>query len=255
MELGAVGRALCLLEVLSRCKSSNLETLSRETGLPKATALRLLSALVEHGYVSRDSSDRYSLTLRMFTVGSRALKNVEFLEVASPVAGQLRDKTGETVHIGILEGNRAVYVLKRESLYTIRMNSRVGKSIPLHCSAIGKCLLAAQDDNAVESYIKEEGLNRYTPKTICTPEDFRSEIAKVRSRGYAFDDEENETGIFCVGAPILDSYGETVAAISVSTPVFRLDKNNIDSLISEVCSCSNRISSILGHINEEKKDE
>ena len=126
MELGAVGRALCLLEVLSRCKSSNLETLSRETGLPKATALRLLSALVEHGYVSSDSSDRYSLTLRMFTVGSRALKNVEFLEVASPVAGQLRDKTGETVHIGILEGNRAVYVLKRESLYTIRMNSRVG---------------------------------------------------------------------------------------------------------------------------------
>ncbi|MBR4477353.1 MAG: IclR family transcriptional regulator C-terminal domain-containing protein, partial [Spirochaetales bacterium] len=105
------------------------------------------------------------------------------------------------------------------------------------------------------SYIKEEGLNRYTPKTICTPEDFRSEIAKVRSRGYAFDDEENETGIFCVGAPILDSYGETVAAISVSTPVFRLDKNNIDSLISEVCSCSNRISSILGYINEEKKDE
>ena len=90
MELGAVGRSLCLLEVLSRCKSSNLETLSKETGLPKATALRLLSALVEHGYVNRDNTDHYSLTLRMFSVGSRALKNVEFLEVASPVAGELR---------------------------------------------------------------------------------------------------------------------------------------------------------------------
>ncbi|MBQ3829498.1 MAG: IclR family transcriptional regulator [Spirochaetales bacterium] len=250
MELGAVGRALCLLEVLSRCKSSNLETLSRETGLPKATALRLLSALVDHGYVSRDSTDRYSLTLRMFTVGSRALKNVEFLEVASPVAGQLRDKTGETVHIGILEGNRAVYVLKRESLYTIRMNSRVGKSIPLHCSAIGKCLLAAQGDEAVESYIREEGLKCYTPKTICDPDAFRREIAKVRDQGYAFDDEEHETGIFCVAAPVRDTYGDTVAAMSMSTPTFRLDRSNIDVIVKEVCASCDEISVTLGYIDK-----
>ena len=247
MELGAVGRALCLLEALSKVRSSNLETLSKETGLPKATALRLLSALVEHGYVSRDSSDRYGLTLKMFTVGARALASVDLLEVAGPVAGRLRDRTGETVHIGILEDSRAVYVLKKESNYTIRMNSRVGKSIPLHCSAIGKCLLAAQGDEAVEAYIREEGLNGYTPNTITRPDNFRREIAKVREQGYAFDDEEHEQGIFCVSAPILNTYGETVAAMSVSTPVFRLDKAAVEETVNNVCASCREVSAILGY--------
>ena len=248
MELGAVGRALCLLETLSRVKTSNLEALSKETGLPKATALRILSTLVEQGYVSRDSSDRYSLTLRMFTVGSRALGNVELIDVANPVAARLRDDTGETVHIGILESNRAVYILKRESLYTIRMNSRVGKSIPLHCSAIGKVLLADRNDDELAAYAEAEGLKRYTPKTICTTEDLQAEIRKVRENGYAFDDEEHEEGIFCVAAPIRDNYGDTVASMSLSTPTFRLDRSKIDVIVQKVCASCDEISSILGYI-------
>ena len=248
MELGAVGRALCLLETLSRVKSSNLESLSRETDLPKATALRILTTLVEHGYVSRDSSDQYSLTLKMFTIGSRALSSVELLDVANPVAGRLRDKTGETVHIGILEENRAVYILKRESLYTIRMNSRVGRSIPLHCSAIGKCLLASMTDNQVKAIAEEEGLKRYTAITICTMDKLLSEVAKVRRQGYAFDDEEHEEGVFCIAAPIRDTYGDTVAAMSLSTPTFRLDKEKIDSLVSLVCSSCFEISEVLGYV-------
>ena len=250
MELGAVGRALCLLETLSRVKTSNLEALSKETGLPKATALRILSTLVEQGYVSRDSSDRYSLTLRMFTVGSRALGNVELIDVANPVAARLRDDTGETVHIGILESNRAVYILKRESLYTIRMNSRVGKSIPLHCSAIGKVLLADRNDDELAAYAEAEGLKRYTPKTICTTEDLQAEIRKVRENGYAFDDEEHEEGIFCVAAPIRDTYGDTVASMSLSTPTFRLDRSKIDVIVQKVCASCDEISSILGYIKK-----
>lgn len=249
MELGAVGRALCLLEELSKVKSSNLEALSKVTGLPKATALRLLSSLVELGYVNRDSMDRYSLTLRMFTVGSRALGHVELLDIASPVADELRDRTGETVHIGVLEGFCAVYVLKRESLYTIRMYSRVGRSIPLHCSAIGKCLLASSDPGFVESYVKENGLAAYTPSTICRAEDLEHELAKVRSLGYAVDDGEHEEGIFCIAAPIRDSSGETVAALSVSTPVFRLDRSNIDGLIEDIKARTSGISHALGYID------
>ncbi len=248
MELGAVGRALCLLETLSKAKTSNLEALSKDTGLPKATALRILSTLVEQGYVSRDSSDRYSLTLRMFTVGSRALGNVELIDVANPVAGRLRDDTGETVHMGILESNRAVYILKRESLYTIRMNSRVGKSIPLHCSAIGKVLLSDRTDDELAAYAEAEGLRRYTPKTICTAKDLLAEIGRVRQNGYAFDDEEHEEGIFCVAAPIRDTYGDTVASMSLSTPTFRLDRSRIDVIVQKVCASCDEISSILGYI-------
>jgi len=251
MELGAVGRALCLLETLSKVKSSNLETLSKETGLPKATALRILSTLVEQGYVARDDSDRYSLTLRMFTIGSRALKNVDLLDVANPVAERLRDETGETVHIGILESNHAVYILKRESLYTIRMNSRVGRSIPLYCSAIGKVLLADRTDEELAAYAEAEGLKRYTPKTICTLEDLKKEVRQVRENGYAFDDEEHEEGIFCVAAPIKDTYGDTVAAMSLSTPTFRLDRSRIDVIVQKVCASCDEISSILGYIKHD----
>ena len=250
MELGAAGRALCLLETLSRVRSANLETLSREADLPKATALRLLTTLVEHGYVSRDSFDQYSLTLKMFTVGSRALGSVELLDVANPVAGRLRDKTGETVHIGILEENRAVYVLKRESLYTIRMNSRVGRSIPLYCSAIGKCLLASMTNEKIRAIVKDQGLKSYTSKTICSIEDLLSEVENVRSQGYAFDDEEHEEGVFCVAAPIKDTYGDTVAAMSLSTPTFRLDRTQIDAIVKNVCASCNEISTILGYISE-----
>ena len=250
MELGAAARALYLLETLSRVRSANLETLSREADLPKATALRLLTTLVEHGYVSRDSSDQYSLTLKMFTVGSRALGSVELLDVANPVAGRLRDKTGETVHIGILEENRAVYVLKRESLYTIRMNSRVGRSIPLHCSAIGKCLLASMTDDQIRKIAAEEGLKRYTSRTICSVEELLGEVAKVRQQGYAFDDGEHEEGIFCVAAPIKDTYGDTVAAMSLSTPTFRLDRQGIDAIVKNVCASCNEISTIMGYIYE-----
>jgi IclR family KDG regulon transcriptional repressor len=248
MELGAVARALCLLETLSKTRSSNLETLSKETGLPKATALRLLSSLVEQGYVTRDDSDRYSLTLRMFTVGSRALKYVDLLETANPVARALRDGTGETVHIGILEEDRAVYVLKCESLYTIRMNSRVGKSIPLYSSAIGKCLLADFDEKKLESYLESADLKRYTPKTICTKAKLRKEILSVKEKGYAFDDEENESGVFCIGAPIRNAYGEVVAAMSLSTPVFRLEKENIGALVDKVRKACDGISAVLGYL-------
>ena len=166
------------------------------------------------------------------------------------VAGRLRDDTGETVHMGILESNRAVYILKRESLYTIRMNSRVGKSIPLHCSAIGKVLLADRNDDELAAYAEAEGLKRYTPKTICTTEDLQAEIRKVRENGYAFDDEEHEEGIFCVAAPIRDTYGDTVASMSLSTPTFRLDRSKIDVIVQKVCASCDEISSILGYIKK-----
>ena len=248
MELGAVARALCLLETLSKTRSSNLETLSKETGLPKATALRLLTSLVEQGYVTRDDSDRYRLTLRMFTVGSRALQYVDLLETADPVARALRDETGETVHIGILEEDRAVYVLKCESIYTIRMNSRVGKSIPLYCSAIGKCLLSDFTQERLSSYLQGASLRRFTPNTICTPRALEKEILSVKEKGYAVDNEENESGVFCIGAPIRNAYGEVVAAMSLSTPVFRLEKDSIGDLAQKVRKACDGISAVLGYL-------
>ena len=130
-QMSAVMRTISILEALSVVDGINLENLSRTTELPKATLLRFLSTLISLGYVYRDGADMYHLTLKMFSVGSRSLNHIDLINTAKPFAKQLCQDLGETVHMGILEDSYAVYVLKEESSYTLRMYSRVGKVIPL----------------------------------------------------------------------------------------------------------------------------
>ena len=122
--MSAVERTVRILEVLSRAGAINLENLSRETDLPKATLLRFLGTLSALGYVCRDDADRYSLTLKLFSISSRALQHSDLIAKARPFAQQLCQSLGETVHMGILEGDRAVYVLKEESSYTLRIDDQ-----------------------------------------------------------------------------------------------------------------------------------
>src|SRR5690554_6125431 len=159
-------RTITIMETLSRHQAINLESLSKETNLPKATLLRFLSTLVTLGYVYRDPHDLYSLTLKMFSVGSRGLEHLDLINLASPIAQNLCEELGETVHMGVLEEDSAVYVLKKESSYTIRMYSRVGKTIPLYCTAIGKILLSDFDEREYATYLKKVPLKPFTVNTL-----------------------------------------------------------------------------------------
>lgn len=249
MELGTVTRALSILEILSKVKDANLETLAQQTNLPKTTALRLLTTLVENKYVVKDNNDRYYLSMKMFAVGSRALNHIDLIDISRPIARALSEATGETVHMGILDDNKMLYVLKNESNYTIRMYSRIGRRSPLHCSAIGKCLLADLGEDYLDNYIQSGALVSYTPKTIATKEALTAELEKVRSQGFAVDNEEYEPQIVCVAAPVRDHEGKVVAAMSVSTPTFRLDEAKFNKNCSLVVEYSNKISDILGNID------
>lgn len=245
-QMSAVSRTITVLETLARHGSLNLESLAREAHLPKATVLRFLATLTSLGYVHKDSADRYSLTLRMFSVGSHVLSHIDLMDVARPFASELCERFGETVHMGILTEDQAVYVLKKESSYTVRMYSQVGKAIPLYCTAIGKNLLAGMDDRQVAAYIARTNLKPFTPNTLRTPQQLSQELAQVRLQGWAMDDEEHEEGVVCIGAGIQDYTGKTVAAMSVSWPLFRfveVDKEEATTAITDTC---NRISRILG---------
>lgn len=248
MELGTVTRALAILEILSKVRDANLETLAQQTGLPKTTTLRLLTTLTENKYVVKDSHDRYYLSMKMFAVGSRALSHIDLIDISRAIARELSIATGETVHMGILEENRALYVLKNESHYNIRMYSRIGRSCPLHSSAMGKCLMIDKDASFLDDYAKSGELVSYTPKTISTKEALAKELEKVRLQGYAVDDEENEPQIVCVAAPIFDHEGKVVAAMSVSTPTFRLDDAKLKKNIGLVLEYAQKISTILGNL-------
>lgn len=239
-------RTIAILETLAHHRTINLENLARETGLPKATLLRFLSTLVALGYVYRSPNDLYSLTLKMFSVGSHGLEHLDLLQLANPVAQRLCDELGETVHMGVLDEDKAVYILKKESSFTIRMYSRVGKSIPLYCTAIGKILLSDMEEPQVDSYLDRVLLKPFTPNTLRNGEALKQELALVKKQGWAWDNEEHETGTMCIGAPIRDYSGKIVAAMSVSWPKFRWKDEEKMQIVNSILEACNELSRLLG---------
>ena len=251
-QINAVGRTLAILEALSKEEAINLEHLSKATGLPKATLLRFLSTLVNLGYVFRDDGDNYHLTLKMFSIGSRSLNHINLVDTARPFTKMLSKELGETVHMGILEEDKAVYILKDESNYTIRMYSRVGKAIPLYCTAIGKIFLSEMSQEDLNSYLETHPLKPFTPKSIRSIKALKENLELVKKRGWSIDDEEHEENIMCIGAPIKDYTGTVVAAISVSFPLFRFNKENFETITEKISNTAKEISKILGY-QEEKQ--
>ena len=241
-----VVRTIAILETLSQYQHINLENLAKETKLPKATLLRFLSTLVSLGYVYRDPTDLYSLTLKLFSLGSHGLEHIDFISLANPVAQKLCAQLGETVHMGVLEGKTAVYVLKKESSFTIRMYSRVGKTIPLYCTAIGKVLLSDMSEHELQQYLGKVTLKPFTPNTIKDEQSLRFELEKVRTQGWASDDEEHEIGTLCIGAPIRDYTGKVIAAMSVSWPLFRFDPEDMKRFTASILAECNNLSKLLG---------
>ncbi len=247
-QMSAVGRTLAILEALSKEESINLEHLAKETGLPKATLLRFLSTLISLGYVFRDDGDKYHLTLKMFSIGSRSLNHTNLVNTAKPFTKALSEELGETVHMGILEEDEAIYILKDESKYTIRMYSRVGKAIPLYCTAIGKIFLSEMNEEELNAYFETHILKPFTPKSIRSKRALRENLELVKKRGWSIDDEEHEENIMCIGAPIRDYTGKVTAAISVSWPLFRFDKDNFEKIVKKIKESSDNISRLLGYM-------
>lgn len=245
--VNAAARALAVLESLSRRRSVGLEELSREMGLAKPTVYRFLLTLQELGYARRDESERWAMTLKAFNVGSRALDHTDLHSAARPVAEELALELGETVHMGVLEGDSAIYVLKIESKYTIRMFSRVGRRIPLYCTAIGKVLLAYSGPAERRAALEGLRLVAFTPKTITTRAGLDAELRRIKAQGFARDAEEHEEGIACLGAPIFDLDGEVVAALSVSWPLFRYEGGEEAKKAAAVVAAALRVSAVLGY--------
>ena len=239
-------RTIMILETLSRHQSINLESLAKETTLPKATLLRFLSTLVNLGYVYRDPHDLYSLTLKMFSVGSRGLEHLDLINLASPIAQRLCEELGETVHMGVLEEDSAVYVLKKESSYTIRMYSRVGKTIPLYCTAIGKILLSDMENQEINAYLERTKLKAFTPNTLTTKDQLLAELKDIRTQGRAMDNEEHEMGTLCIGSPIRDHSGKVIAAMSVSWPLFRFEPEQTDRMSQAIREATDHLSRLMG---------
>ncbi len=246
----SLDRAIDIIEkVIESNRGYGVTELSNSLGLHKSTVYRLLATLAYRGYVEKnDKNDRYRPGVKMIEISSSVLNNYELRTKIKPYLIQLRQKTKETVHLGILDNLEVVYIDKVETNETIRMYSRVGKRAPLHCTSLGKVLIAyTRDEQLVNDLIGNKGLKGYTDNTIIDSDKFKDHLKEIRKRGYAVDNEEHEKGIRCISAPIFDFSGDLIAAFSIAGPTTRMTKKRVDELVSLVKTFSRDISTSFGY--------
>jgi IclR family transcriptional regulator, KDG regulon repressor len=208
---------------------------------------RLATTLIEEGLLEQNGEDgKYRLGLLLFELGSQVRRKMDVSAEARPALRMLAEKTGETVHLAVLDHRSVLYGNRIESNRAIRSGFGLGTRAPLHCTAMGKALLAFQDDEVVAEALKA-GLPASTPRTITEPRAFRKELESVRARGYANEDEEIEAGLRSIAAPVRNDAGQVVAAIGISGPAQRLSKEVLGAYAAHLVSATEFVSQRLGY--------
>ncbi len=230
----------------------SLGEIAKKTGIPKSTVHRIIASLSEWNVIRQNSvSGKYGLGLRLFELGSIVLSQMSLRKEALPFLKKLSDDVGMTVHLVVRDGSHAIYIEKIEPPGSMVSYSRVGKQLPLHCTAVGKVLLADLSRDEIEKLL-EHGLPAKTPNTIITIDELFDCLERVRSGGYAVDNEELEIGLKCLGSPIFNYRGEVVGAISLSTSPTRMNDEVMGNLINSVKGFAGKISSRLGFAGKAK---
>ncbi len=245
-----VSNALKILEILSNTPKSGVSELARILCCQKGTVFRLLNTLKKEGYITQDEeSEKYSLTLKLFKIGSNTVNNLDFNKTSLPVITRLSKLSSETIHLCTLENGQLVYLQKIESTYALKvaMMSQIGHSTPLYCTGVGKVLLAYQNVEKIQQYLRDTKFEKFTEYTIVDPQDLTIELEKVRSSGIAYDNEEHELGVRCVAAPIFNQTGNTIAALSISGPTVRMVDEKLKLMRELVKNAASEISSKIGY--------
>ncbi|MGH3716987.1 MAG: IclR family transcriptional regulator [Micromonosporaceae bacterium] len=240
----AIAKMVAVLEALDGHR--RLSAIARATGLSTSTVHRILQELVGLGWVREGEERDYLIGPGLLRLAGRGADDSDIARLARPVLRTLGDRTGYTVHFGLRHGDEAVYVDKLEGRGGYGMRSRIGDAMPLHCTAIGKAVLSALDDDEVRLIVTRSGAPARTPKTLTTAEALLADLALVRTRGWSVDDEENHPRIRCVGAVVKDHRGLPVGAISVSGLVFDMEREHIARLAPLVVRTAQQVSSALG---------
>jgi IclR family transcriptional regulator, KDG regulon repressor len=246
-SVAAVLKVFAILQALAERNESGISELSMRLAMPKATVYRFLQTMKSLGYVRQETdSERYGLTMKMFELGTMALQYPDLVELAKPHMQELADVTGETVHLGMLIDSEIIYVHKVDSRHMLGMYSRVGRRAPLHCTAIGKVLLAWGDPARLDQILKGCDFKRYRDKTITDPAAFNAELERTRVQGFGQDREEFDDHIRCMGVPIFDRHRQAVAGLSVSIPTFRFEPERESEIVAMLQTASRAISKQLG---------
>lgn len=250
-RIQSVYRALRLLDYICSHdghEGVRLSELSRFSGLSKTSVYYLLSTLQEFRLVSKNpQTGLYMPGPGLLELAHRGWEHIELRSLARPKLEKLWRETNETVHLAILDEGEVVYLDKRESPKAVRMYSAIGRHAPVHCTGLGKAIVAYLSPEERRHLLAQKGMHCFTANTITCPQAFEEECRKIRERGYAVDLGEHEIDIRCVAAPIFDHTGRPIAAISVAIPAFRADWARLEAIAPMVKEAARALSEKMGY--------
>lgn len=247
--------AIAILEALAECQGSqSLAELSKGCKLPKATALRYLSAFESTGYVSKSPNDgRYSLGVSVIALSRKFYSQEGLLSIARAKLGELARATGETAHLAVLHERDIVYVDIAEGSKSVRAIIPRGDRLPAYCVASGRAILANSNSSTVEAILARKLLAR-TKSTITDPDQFRAELKRVLKRGYCAAVGECIEDVVGISAPLFSPEGIVFAAIGISSPSARIKTKDIDALGEVVRAHARRLSESFGNLQAIRRE-
>ena len=245
-QISTLAKGLQVLELLAEHESLTVSEVARRLDLNRSASHRFLATLQELGYATKSESKLYQATFKLLEIGMKVANNVPLRQIARPFLQELASKFEETVNLGYWDGRQIVHLDKIDSKEVLRIDPGIGTSAPGHCTGLGKSILAYLPPEELDVYVRANGLKRLTPHTIGTRKALDKELAAIRERGYAIDDEELTLGLRCVSAPAFDYTGHICCSISIAALAMNMSDSRIDKIQKELRTACAALSRKLG---------
>lgn len=246
-NIASLQRGLRMLQLIGQAgRGLPASEIAKLSGLPVSTAHRFLVNLEAGGFITKDEVNNFHLGVACVPLGQAAREQLDVRRVSLSHLKQLNEGTRETVHLTIRHKLTAVYIEKLDSPEPLRIHSRIGASVPLYCTAVGKVMLAYLDDEEQGRVVRELELRRFTDNTVGSIQELQAQLARVRKDGFACDLEEHEAHIRCIAAPIWDHSAAVNASLSVTGPAVRMSNTRLREIAPLIREAGLKISRELG---------
>lgn len=244
----SLGRAFAILEEVARHRDGiGLAELSKMVGLHNSTTFHLAKTMVSLGYLRQEKdSKRYRIGRPLFALAASALDEIEMVNVATPVLEDLSRETSESAHFAVRMGDAVVVIARTSGPGAFQLTDRVGVVRPAHCTALGKIILASLRPEQLKRFLERVDLKPSTEKSITDIPALMKEIAEIKHSGIAFDDAEFNPEVRCIAVPVMDFTGQTVGALGISGPIWRLSIQALQNHARTIRAAANRLSAEFG---------
>jgi DNA-binding IclR family transcriptional regulator len=232
----AVERTMAILECLDTSRRGlNISEVSRRLSIPKSSVHVLMVTLERLGYIQYAANSRdFCLALRTYGLGQKLAGMMSVSQMAAPHMQAIADDLRVSAHLAVLDHEQGVCIQKAEPAGVVHLDTYVGRRMDLHCTALGKTILAFSPSDSTKHIFAKNAFTRYTNRTIVSVQALRKEVARVRQQGFALDDEEEELGSRCIGAPVLHQGMRFIAALSVSGTVAQIQLQSVDAVVARL---------------------